>query len=77
MRSLSPASVQAEPAAGLGGRPFLEASTERRCLWPLDGAGADLLVCGEARWPGSTYPYCQRHHTAAVNPRATHGVAAG
>jgi hypothetical protein len=73
MRHLNPAMVQAELPEIPGGIPFLDGIGERRCLWPLSGAGADMLVCG-ARRADRPYPYCADHYALAVNPRATHGV---
>lgn len=42
------------------------------CLWPLQGAGADLIVCGAGRTLGK--PYCARHARLAYVPLATRDV---
>lgn len=36
------------------------------CRWPVDGAGADLMACGDAARPGSSY--CPKHHARAYAP---------
>jgi hypothetical protein len=38
--------------------PFLEAAG-RRCLWPISGSGAEMVVCGEKRTASSAY--CEDH----------------
>jgi hypothetical protein len=67
---MKPAEIRAEPSTETG-VAFLDASSRRSCLWPLGGAGAELVVCGEARTAGSSY--CQEHdelaHGAAHPPR--------
>ena len=57
MKTLHPAEIRTEPAT-TPGMPFLDAAG-RRCLWPLSGSGAEMVVCGERRTPGSSY--CQPH----------------
>lgn len=45
------------------------------CRWPVDGAGADLMVCGDAARPGSSY--CGRHHIRAYAPPPWKTVSVG
>jgi hypothetical protein len=56
-----PAPIRPE-AARLPGVPFIEAAG-RLCLWPISGAGADMVVCGESRAVKSAY--CDKHKNAA------------
>jgi hypothetical protein len=68
MKTLHPAQVQAEPATAPG-MPFIEAAG-RRCVWPLSGAGADMVCCGAKRPLGK--PYCDTHQKASWTPAAEH-----
>lgn len=38
----------------------------QHCRWPVDGAGADLMACGDLVRDGSSY--CERHHARAYVP---------
>jgi hypothetical protein len=71
MKRLAPAAVRPEPAA-LAGLTFLEAAggggVVGRCLWPLAGAGAEMVVCGDERAPGDAY--CAAHRRLAHPPGA-------
>jgi len=71
MKALAPAEIRTEPAT-LPGVTFLEAAggpgVAGRCLWPLSGAGADMVVCGGDREPGSAY--CQPHRVRSGAPAA-------
>ena len=58
MKSLHPAEVRAEPAA-VAGVAFLDAAGSRRCVWPVSGSGAMMVVCGEQRSEGKSY--CDDH----------------
>lgn len=63
MKALTPAEVRAEPAEpGVEGMSFQDAAG-RRCLWPLSGSGADMVVCGAQREPGCSY--CLPHKRRA------------
>lgn len=43
---------------------FLDAATGRRwCLWPMSGAGAEMVVCGDPRDTGCSY--CATHRAKA------------
>jgi len=70
MKRLAPAAVRPEPAT-LAGVTFLEAAggagVAGRCLWPLAGAGAEMVVCGQDREPGIAY--CAAHRRLAYPPR--------
>jgi hypothetical protein len=64
VKSLSPAEVKAEPAT-VKGATFLEAAG-RRCLWPLSGSGALMVVCGAERTPGSAYCKPHKHRASSL-----------
>lgn len=46
-----------------GHRRLLIDCERLHCRWPVDGSGADLMVCGDLVRDGS--PYCPRHHALA------------
>lgn len=45
------------------------------CRWPVDGSGADLMVCGGEVRQGS--PYCEAHHVRAYAPPPWKTVSVG
>jgi len=45
------------------------------CRWPVDGAGADLAVCGDLVRDGSSY--CGRLHARAYAPPPWRAVVVG
>jgi hypothetical protein len=66
MKTIRPASVIAETSE-VSGVTFFEAAGSPgnvgRCLWPLGGAGADMVVCGASREAASSY--CPTHRKRA------------
>jgi hypothetical protein len=59
-----PAPIRPEPAR-LPGVPFIEAAC-RLCVWPISGAGVNMVVCGAAREWGRSY--CADHVRVAGGP---------
>jgi hypothetical protein len=55
MRPLHPAAIRSE-ASPVAGVPFIDAAG-KGCMWPLGGAGADMVVCGKR----GRRPYCELH----------------
>ncbi|MFG1339583.1 GcrA family cell cycle regulator [Xanthobacter autotrophicus] len=45
------------------------------CRWPVDGSGADLVVCGDLVRDGSSY--CEAHHARAHVPPPWRTVSVG
>jgi hypothetical protein len=62
-----PAGVHPE-APTVQGVTFLQAAG-KACMWPISGAGADMVVCGEARAIGDQ-AYCKAHRTASSPARS-------
>jgi len=56
-----PAPILREPASAPG-VTFLEAAC-RLCVWPISGAGADMVVCGQKRVQGLSY--CDEHRRSS------------
>jgi len=64
MKTLHPAAIRSEPATAPG-MPFIDAAGVR-CVWPLSGAGAEMVCCGGKRKPGK--PYCEEHLALSMTP---------
>lgn len=56
-------------------RRLLIECERQHCRWPVDGAGADLMVCGDLVRDGSSY--CERHHIRAYAPPPWRTVSVG
>lgn len=56
-------------------RRFLIDCERLHCRWPVDGAGAALMACGDAVQPCSSY--CERHHARAHVPPPWRTVSVG
>jgi hypothetical protein len=67
MMSVKPAEIIPESPTVVG-VSFLEAATRRLCVFPISGAGAEMVVCGRKRAP--KLHYCQACEDRARPPSA-------
>lgn len=60
-----------EPPALLSGSAaeVIAQLTDGVCKWPEGDPGSGhMTMCGHARWPGSSMPYCEHHTRRAIDP---------
>ncbi|MFG1277465.1 GcrA family cell cycle regulator [Xanthobacter autotrophicus] len=58
-----------------GHRRLLIDGERLHCRWPVDGASAELMTCGDLVRDGT--PYCEVHHALAYVPPPWRTVSVG
>lgn len=61
-----PAPTEAQPQAAVA--YFIDCAGTHRCVWPIRGAGAFMVVCGAHRAKGLSY--CEEHRQAGSSGQA-------